>query len=189
MDFFLHYLENEHTDFFILLLNKLKNINENIITVVNLNMNCEWIQIGDKYKCKYCNFIVPRNTIKRNCSAKNIKKDKVKLKPSNIKSEKPIPSITKRITNFGKAVVKHIKTGRHHCTEEEKQERFSICQSNKCNLFRKYGNGGICAHDDCGCFIRSNGKFLDKLSWADSKCPVGLWNSIEKIVENDKNGV
>ena len=67
-----------------------------------------------------------------------------------------------------------------HCSEEEKQKRYEICKQNKCNLFVSHGDGGICAHDDCGCFIRSNGKFMDKLSWADSKCPVGLWGFVDK---------
>lgn len=134
-------------------------------------MDCKWIPFGDKFKCEKCGFVVKSDKIHKNC--------------------RDIPSITKRAKNLSKAVVKHFSTGMQHCSDEEKQERFTICQSNKCGLFRPYGNSGdgICAHDDCGCFIRSNGKFLDKLSWADSKCPAGMWGPIEKNQQNDEKGV
>jgi len=138
-------------------------------------MNCIWEPFEDEYKCKNCGFTVPRNTIKKTCS--------------NFRSGTPkdIPSISQRMINFGKAGFKHIMTGGKHCTPEQKRERYEICTSNKCGLFKAYGTGGVCAHDDCGCFIRSNGKFLDKLSWADSKCPVDMWGPIS--TENDENGV
>lgn len=144
-------------------------------------MNCEWIPLEDRWKCKYCGFVVSNNTYRKNCLAK-----------------KEIPGLVQRAKNLGKATINHIKTGMKHCSEEQKQERFNICKSNKCGLFRVYGDGGICAHSDCGCCIRSNGKFLDKLSWADSKCPVGMWEPIstvgmwgpiEKTPENDENDV
>lgn len=136
-------------------------------------MNCQWEKYDDKYKCKYCGFIVPDNTFVKNCKA----------------NEKEIPNIVKRGANFSRALFEHTKTGLKHCTNEEKMVRFEICQSNKCGLFRKHGNVGICAHDSCGCFIRNSGKFMDKLSWAESKCPVGLWGPTEKIQENTQNGV
>jgi len=132
---------------------------------------CVFEPYRNKFKCKYCGLVVPRNTVKSNCKAQN----------------KNPPDIIKKGKNFTKAIIKHIKSGRKHCSEEEKKQRYEICKSNQCGLFRKYGNGGICAHDDCGCLIRSNGKFLDKLSWADSSCPVGKWGPI--IVKNPENGV
>ena len=137
-------------------------------------MDCEWEPFEDKFKCKYCGFVVPRDTIHKNCP---IKKNKPKSPPS----------FSKRVANFGKAGAKHLLTGRQHCTPEQRRERFKICKSNKCGLFIPHGPGGMCSHDDCGCFIRSNGKFLDKLSWADSKCPVDEWGPIS--TENDENGV
>lgn len=136
-------------------------------------MDCEWIPFGDRWKCVRCGFIVNSDKIHKNCS-----------------SNKNPPNIVQRAKNLGKAAAQHIITGMHHCTEEQKQERFEICSSNKCGLFRANGDGGICAHDDCGCFIRSNGKFLDKLSWAESKCPVGLWSPISQNNSKiSKNGV
>lgn len=131
-------------------------------------MLCKWEPFEDKYKCKNCGFVVKRNTIKKNCSA--YKQHKV-----IDETEKQPPNIAKRAKNLGKATAKHVMTGMKYCTQEQKQKRFDICKSNKCGLFRGRGNGGICAHDDCGCPIRSQGKFIDKLSWRSSKCPKGLW--------------
>ena len=138
-------------------------------------MKCQWIPHGNKYKCKNCGFVVPHDGFNKNCSAF---KTEIPKEP---------PNIIQRAVNFTKAATNHVITGLKHCTEEEKQQRFNICKSNKCGLFREHGDGGICAHDDCGCYIRSSGKFMDKLSWADSKCPVGLWGP--KSSENPENGV
>lgn len=136
-------------------------------------MDCEWVSFENRWKCKNCGFIVSSNLVHKNCAAK-----------------KDIPNIIKRAKNFGKAITHHISTGSKHCTDEQKQVRFDKCKSNECGLFRVYGDGGICAHDDCGCFIRSSGQFLDKLSWADSKCPVGIWGPIlENNSKSPKSGV
>jgi len=140
-------------------------------------MDCQWIPHENKYKCQNCGFVVPHDRFHRNCPT--------------FKTETPKkpPNILQKAVNFTKAAVNHITTGMQHCTEEEKTERFNICKSNKCKLFVQHDDGGVCAHDDCGCFIRSNGKFMDKLSWAESKCPVGLWGPITKSSENSKIGV
>jgi hypothetical protein len=129
--------------------------------------NCEWEPIGDIFRCKNCQTIVKTNRLKRNC---------------NINLDISTPGLVKRGVNLGKAVVKHAQGGFQHCTEEQKKARFAICQSNRCELFKVHGEGGICSHDDCGCYIRSNGKFMDKLSWAESKCPTGQWGSIEQEI-------
>lgn len=120
-------------------------------------MDCEWHPFKNQVKCKNCGRI-QNKAIRRNCPAK----------------KKP-PNIAKKAKNFTKAAKKHIQTGMKYCTPEQKKERFNICQSNKCGLFRKKGDGGICAHDDCGCPIRSKSKFIDKLSWVSSKCPLNFW--------------
>jgi len=120
-------------------------------------MNCEWEKHGEKFKCKNCGAITVKAR-RKNCLAKNP------------------PSLLQRAKNFTKASINHIKNGAKQCSQEEKEYRFNICKSNKCGLFLIHDdNKGICAHDDCGCIIRSNGKFLDKLSWLDSKCPEGYW--------------
>ena len=129
-------------------------------------MNCEWVEYGDKFRCSLCGFVVKSEKIRRNCPTK-----------------KNIPSLLQRGVNLGQAIVKHVQTGFQHCTEEQKRVRFEICRSNKCGLFKVHGEGGICAHEDCGCYIRSNGRFMDKLSWAESKCPKEMWDSVNPISE------
>ena len=151
-----------------------KTLSKKITMTLNSNAkHCKWEPFGDKFKCSECGFVSPRSTIKRNCSTK----------------PEP-PSMVKRAVNFTKAVTQHVMTGRKHCSEEQKAERFNICKSNQCGLFLPNGEGGICSHDKCGCYIRSNGQFMDKLSWAESKCPVDMWGPIiQKDEENTQNGV
>jgi hypothetical protein len=137
-------------------------------------MDCKWIPFGDKYRCEVCGFVVPNNTFHKNCGS--VQRKVVAGK------DKEIPNLLQRGVNLGKAVVKHAQGGFQHCTEEQKKARFAICQSNRCELFKVHGEGGICSHDDCGCYIRSNGKFMDKLSWAESKCPKEMWGPIEQKI-------
>ena len=132
--------------------------------------NCIWEPYENRFRCRNCGYIISQK-IPRNCDIYH----------------KKAPGLAQKTVNFTKAATNHVITCLKHCTEEEKQQRFNICKSNKCGLFREHGDGGICAHDDCGCYIRSSGKFMDKLSWADSKCPVGLWGP--KSSENPENGV
>ena len=96
------------------------------------------------------------------------------------------PNIIQRGINLGKAIVKHVKCGCHHCTDEQKNARFAICQSNRCGFFKVHAEGGICTHNSCGCYIRSGGKFMDKLSWAESKCPKKLWGAVKPIKKDKK---
>lgn len=139
-----------------------------------MDLHCVWEPFEGQVRCKDCGKVRKR-AIRANCPTK--------LNPQ-------IPTITQRVKNLGKAAARHIVTGRRHCTDEEKQERFNKCQSNVCGRFIVHGPGGICAHEDCGCYIRSNGRFLDKLSWADSECPEGYWGPItEKDEETPENGV
>jgi len=140
-------------------------------------MNCVFEKDEDKYKCMECGFITHIPDLKINCN------------PSNAGKMAP-PSLVQRARNFAKAAAKHVQSGRRHCTQEQKEARFKQCASDECGLFMRYGKGGICSHEDCGCFIRSKGKFFDKLSWAESKCPEGYWGPIEeKDNENTEKGV
>lgn len=98
-------------------------------------------------------------------------------------------TMAEKAANFAQAAVVHITTGMKACTNEEKAERYKICSSNQCGYFLAHGENGVCGHSKCGCVIRSGGRIIDKLTWADSKCPVGLWGAIEKNDENPENGV
>jgi predicted RNA-binding Zn-ribbon protein involved in translation (DUF1610 family) len=146
-------------------------------------MDCEFEQQGKEYVCVNCGFTTPITDLHIRC-----KPGEDRPKPAPVP-----PSLIKRSKNLSKAIAKHMRTGRRHCTDEQKEARFQQCSSNECGLFLakgKKGTAGVCAHEDCGCIIRSRGKFLDKLSWADSECPEGYWGPIpEKDEETPENGV
>ena len=141
-------------------------------------MNCQWESFENKFKCKNCGKVVPRNTIKRNCDSVA----KTKVQP---------PGMGARVMNLAQAAAHHVVTGFQHCTKEQKQDRYNKCSENACGFFvKRDDNQGVCAHSSCGCFIRSGGKFMDKLSWASSSCPVGRWGPVEnKLDENTEKGV
>ena len=124
-------------------------------------MRCKFIKDGDNFVCENCGRTTTIEGYRINCA------------------KKP-PNIVQRGVNFAKATAKHVATGFRHCTPEQKKERYDKCSKNECGLFLIRGSGGICSHDDCGCYIRSQGQFFDKLSWADSKCPEGYWGPIDK---------
>ena len=132
------------------------------------NGKCEWVAEGDGFKCKRCGFVPKHNRVKKKC-------DELRLPP-----EPPaeIPSLPMRIKNAVVASAKHVAKGLPVCSDEEVEARFKTCSTNECRLFNT--QYGVCMHQNCGCNIRNNGKYLDKLRWADSECPIGLWKSIEK---------
>lgn len=144
-------------------------------------MQCKWIPFDGKVKCEVCGAIAPSDKFKRNCIH-----TKHETPPEGVK----IPSLAQRAVNFGKAAMKHVAEGMRHCTDEQKQERYDKCATNECGLFVVQNDKGVCAHSSCGCFIRGNRKFMDKLSWADSACPLGRWGPItEKNDETPEKGV
>lgn len=151
---------------------------------------------GDIYQCIFCGFQVPTEHYVKECRADPQviaqKLEQNKLQREVLPPIKP-PSIMARAKNLAKAGIKHLTTGLHHCSPEDRIERFQICQSNQCKLFLRNPHDptrGVCSHESCGCFIRAQGEFMDKLSWAESECPVGLWGPVEpESPENPENGV
>lgn len=71
-----------------------------------------------------------------------------------------------RLTNFSIALAKHVLHGLPAAPKEIIQQRFQICA--ECPLF----NGNACTHEDCGCRVGDQEKFLNKLAWADQACPL-----------------
>jgi hypothetical protein len=76
------------------------------------------------------------------------------------------PGILQAAANFTRAAAVHIATGAKTAPDEVREQRLSICQA--CHLF----NGTACTHKQCGCSIKEKRGFIDKLSWASSKCPL-----------------
>lgn len=94
------------------------------------------------------------------------------------------PSMLEKLANFAKALGKHVSEGMPTCTQEEVDYRLSICKL--CKLFvasQDDPNRGFCKHKACGCNISKIVKFLNKLAWADQKCPLNKWGPIEKKSE------
>jgi len=77
-----------------------------------------------------------------------------------------VPFATK-VKNFISSASEHINNGAKLCTDEQIDHRYSIC--NSCEFFVN----SSC--NKCGCPIVRNKRFISKLSWASSECPVGKW--------------
>jgi RNase P subunit RPR2 len=77
------------------------------------------------------------------------------------------PSFITRVKNFAKASAKHIASGMPTATDEEISRRHNICMS--CEFMKN----NSCTK--CGCPLIRDKKYISKLSWADSECPVGKW--------------
>lgn len=76
-----------------------------------------------------------------------------------------------RIITFVKALYFHIGYGLPKCTQKQIDQRYSIC--NECDFFDV--NAQQCLQ--CGCNISTKKRFLNKLAWADQKCPIGKWGT------------
>lgn len=116
-------------------------------------MNCIYIKHENFYTCEYCG--------------------ELRHEPLDIECTVPQdPSIIRQVSNFLPAVTNYVISGRR-CTQEEINSRFEICKT--CPLFRN----GVCSHRSCGCHIRDDNVFMNKLAWNTEQCPVGKWGVIE----------
>jgi hypothetical protein len=121
---------------------------------------------GDKekpWKCERCGY--ETNFLgQRECKSLPIQKN---------------PNIFKRIANFTYAFSEHLYKGMPTVSQEQLDERLKICK--ECPLFKQQGLvGGICTHENCGCNIQDEIVFLNKIAWADQRCPIGKWLEIDK---------
>lgn len=74
-----------------------------------------------------------------------------------------------KITTFIKSLFWHIYSGSPKSTQYEINKRLKICLD--CAEFdNKHNECKI-----CGCSISSEIKFMNKLAWADQKCPLNKW--------------
>jgi len=79
-----------------------------------------------------------------------------------------------RILTFLKSLWFHVYRGFPKATIEEINYRFNIC--NNCEYYDI--NEKIC--QQCGCNINQKKQFLNKLAWADQKCPIDKWDPIRR---------
>ena len=116
--------------------------------------SCKWQrQEDDNYRCEICGFITKLENAYRRC--------------------KPSPSLLTKIGNFIPALTTHIWNGMPTCTQEEISHRLTICKT--CPLFV----ANTCSHDSCGCAIKDTQTFMNKLYWADQKCPLDKWDVVK----------
>lgn len=80
-------------------------------------------------------------------------------------------TITK-IKTFLKSLWWHVWAGFPKSTQEQILDRLYICQ--KCDKFDKINSQCLV----CGCNISDKKIFMNKLAWADQKCPLGKWDKI-----------
>lgn len=124
------------------------------------------------WQCEKCGLTLPiKPTGKVYCVCEN-----------SIKLEAREPNIIQKAVNFAGAVTKHIISGLHKCTQEQIDNRLSICKG--CELYIQKENGGVCGHQSCGCNLKNEQVFLNKLAWADQQCPLGKWSKIEPEAQN-----
>lgn len=87
------------------------------------------------------------------------------------------PNLLLKASNFTVAAISHFLKGNPTCTQEEIDQRFTICKS--CKLF----TGVACAHKRCGCNINDQQIYLNKLAWKDQACPLEKWGiPMEKLI-------
>lgn len=78
-----------------------------------------------------------------------------------------LPTLTQKIVNVTKAVVKHVANGMVNVSDNIKEERMSICKS--CPFF----NSANTTCNQCGCYLE------EKTKWASEKCPLDKWSDIK----------
>lgn len=87
------------------------------------------------------------------------------------------PRKLRRAANFSLAAIRHVTKGFPTCSQAEIDSRWAICQS--CDKFDR--NAQICKHEGCGCYINRR-KWLSKVGWQDSGCPLGKWKIADPAV-------
>lgn len=132
------------------------------------------------YECSKCGYLTYYENAERQCVPM-------------VQSQFGEPSLTRKIGNFSFAMAKHLYKGMPTVTEAQLNERLKICH--ECPLFKQSQGlvSGVCTHESCGCNIGDEVNFLNKIAWADQKCPIGRWKEIESepgknFREEDREG-
>jgi rRNA maturation endonuclease Nob1 len=75
-----------------------------------------------------------------------------------------------KIRNFIKSFLFHVYAGFPKSTQQEINYRYNICAD--CESFDKEEHQCL----ECGCNVNNKKIFMNKLAWADQKCPLGKWD-------------
>lgn len=71
--------------------------------------------------------------------------------------------------NFVKSLIWHVYAGLPKSSQLLINQRFSVCKS--CEFFDAKNYQCL----QCGCNINKKRIFMNKLAWADQKCPIDKW--------------
>lgn len=74
-----------------------------------------------------------------------------------------------KIKTFIKSLFWHIYNGFPKSSQDLINARYSICL--ECDLYDSKNKQCL----ECGCNINQEKVFLNKLAWADQKCPINKW--------------
>lgn len=159
------------------------------------DLTCEFIRTGEgSFKCRYCGQEVFQNTneyptimcnSKMSYFGKDLTSIGIKTVPSDTYEiirdipenkenvgDAEVPSMLKKSLNFIKAAGAHALNGSPKCTQQEINERYSVCRA--CDYFKD----NSCTK--CGCNLVREKIYMNKLAWADQSCPIGKWQAIKK---------
>lgn len=75
----------------------------------------------------------------------------------------------RKIYRFLKSLINHIRRGSPKSSQQLINKRYEICSV--CPHFDR--NKSICLV--CGCNINKEKILMNKLAWADQKCPIDKW--------------
>lgn len=79
-----------------------------------------------------------------------------------------------RLKTFLKSLAFHVYSGFPKSSQKEILYRWEICRS--CDMLDYKKNQCLV----CGCNVSNKKIFLNKLAWADQKCPLGKWDFLRK---------
>lgn len=136
----------------------------------------EWLELGRKFRCSRCGMT-------DTCSNPAMQLHRIhmvcKVGNAGYKPAPKGPPLYKRLANFTVAAIGHVMAGMPTCTQEQIDERLAVCQD--CELFKPSKadpQKGVCTHSTCGCSLGREGKFISKLGWSDSSCPLEKWPAL-----------
>lgn len=82
-----------------------------------------------------------------------------------------------RLVTFLKSLFWHIYSGSPKSSQETIDYRYNICVN--CEFYDS--ENSQCLH--CGCNLSRKKIFLNKLAWADQKCPINKWTSTNENID------
>lgn len=85
-----------------------------------------------------------------------------------------MPTFLIRLKTFIKSLIWHVQRGLPKSSQQTIYYRYNICKI--CSSYDTVNSQCL----ECGCNISTKKRFLNKLAWADQKCPLDKWNSVKE---------